>query len=126
VTSVDRLDQLTSRLETVFRQSGVPREEEFDPKLVAAMRDELAAGPRLVDREAFRAFAARIKDKTGFKGKALFHPIRILITGANEGPELDVLVPAIDRAADLPGNSGLKPVVGCRERIDFIAKFLLA
>ena len=41
-----------------------------------------------------------MREKTGQKGKALFHPIRVVLTGAAEGPELDLLVPAIDRATD--------------------------
>ena len=117
---------VTDRLETVFNRPAAPLEEEFDPKLVATLRDELDESSRLVDKESFRALASRVKDKTGLKGKGLFHPIRVLITGANDGPELDVLVPAIDRAADLPDTAGLKPVVGCRERLEFVSKMLLA
>ena len=37
-------------------------------------------------------------------------------TGAPEGPELDVLIPAIDAAADFTPADGLAPVLGCRER----------
>ena len=73
---------------------------------------------RLVDRESFRAAAARVKEATGQKGKGLFHPIRIILTGSSEGPELDLIVPAIDRGHNLPG---LAPVLGCRERAAAIA-----
>ena len=69
-----------------------------------------------MDRDGFRAAAARVKDKTGLKGKALFHPIRVALTGAAEGPELDLLVPAIDRATTLPPGTAMAPVTGCRER----------
>ena len=68
---------------------------------------------RLVDKETFRAAANRVKDRTGLKGKALFHPIRTILTGAHEGPELDLIVPAIERAVDLPG---LANVISCKER----------
>ncbi len=64
-----------------------------------------------------------MKDRTGQKGKALFHPIRLALTGASEGPELDLIVPAIDRATEL-GGSGLATVVGCRERATAIAALL--
>ena len=53
---------------------------------------------------------ARVKERTGQKGKALFHPIRLVLTGAGEGPELDLLVPAIDSAVELPRPSGLASV----------------
>ena len=88
-----------------------------DANLVSALGRELSAGQRLLDKDAFRALAGRVKDATGLKGKALFHPIRVVITGAHDGPELDVLIPAIDRAASLSATSGLKPVTGCLERV---------
>jgi glutamyl-tRNA synthetase/nondiscriminating glutamyl-tRNA synthetase len=109
--SVDRLPQLADRLDTVFRFE-VPSEP-LDAGLVTALAEELAAAPRLTDKEAFRALANRVKDRTGLKGKNLFHPIRVILTGAHEGPELDLIVPAIDRAIDV---AGLAPVMGCRER----------
>jgi glutamyl/glutaminyl-tRNA synthetase len=78
------------------------------------------SGP-LESREQFRALAAQVKEATGQKGRALFHPIRVVLTGAAEGPELDLLVPAIDRAAALPADAGLSPVVSCRSRAIAIA-----
>jgi nondiscriminating glutamyl-tRNA synthetase len=125
VTSIDRLDQLADRLETIFDVPGAPLEDQPPLELVVALRDELAANTRLTDKDAFRAVATRVKEKTGLKGKALFHPIRVLITGMHDGPELDVLIPAIERAAMLGESSGLKHVTGCRERIEGIAKYLL-
>ncbi len=95
------------------------------PSLATALADELAAAPRVADKEAFRAIANRVKDRTGLKGKNLFHPIRVILTGAHEGPELDLIVPAIDRAADLGGASGLAPVLGCRERASAVARSTL-
>ena len=77
-----------------------------------ALAEELAASPRLTDKDAFRALANRVKDRTGLKGKNLFHPIRVILTGSHEGPELDLIVPAIDRAAALALDSGLAPVIG--------------
>ena len=47
-----------------------------------------------------------MKARTGQKGKALFHPIRVALTGRAEGPELDLAVPAIDRGAELPRVGG--------------------
>lgn len=120
--SVDRLLQLADRLETVFRRPGVLLEPEDGYVEVAnALADELAAAPRMITREAFRAVANRVKDRTGRKGKALFHPIRVILTGTHEGPELDLIVPAIESAADLPAGSGLAEVAGCRERAAFAA-----
>ena len=63
-----------------------------------------------------------MKEKTGQKGRALFHPIRVALTGEAEGPELDLLVPAIDRATDLSPADGLQAVTGCRERAAAFAR----
>ena len=124
--SVDRLSQLPDRLEQIFAAPRTVLDPDHlpDPAVVRALAEELAAAPRLIDKDAFRALAGRVKDRTGRKGKALFHPIRLVVTGAPEGPELDLIVPAIERAAELPADSGLAPVVGCRERALWIAGLL--
>ena len=123
--SVDRVDQVPARLAFLFEYS--PEQVLADPALrdemrapqaravVGALAEELAAAPRL-DREQFRAVASRVKTRTGQKGKALFHPIRVALTGRAEGPELDLAIPAIDLGADLPRASGVPQVLGCRER----------
>ena len=51
-----------------------------------ALAEELAAAPRLTDKDAFRALANRVKDHTGLKGKNLFHPIRVILTGRTRAP----------------------------------------
>ena len=77
---------------------------------------ELAARRGSLDRQAFRGVADRVKQKTGQKGRALFHPISIALTGAADGPELDLLVPAMERGADLDPSAGIQPIIGARER----------
>jgi glutamyl-tRNA synthetase len=131
--SVDRLEQVPARLGFLFdydaastlADPAVRREMGGDaPRtVVRALAAALAAAPRL-DRERFRGVAGQIKSATGLKGKALFHPIRIALTGRSEGPELDLAVPAIDRGADLPSGSGLPIVLGNRERAAAFARAL--
>ena len=38
-----------------------------------------------------------LKERTGRKGKALFHPLRLALTGQENGPELAVLLPLIGK-----------------------------
>jgi glutamyl-tRNA synthetase len=133
--SVDRLDQVPARLAAIFDFSADAALS--DPALRAEMTTEaargvaqalaeiLASAPRL-DRDQFRAAAAAVKARTGQKGKALFHPIRIALTGRAEGPELDLAVPAIDRGAALPATAGIPTIVGCRERAAAFARALEA
>lgn len=124
--SVDRLAQVPDRMRTIFRFDATAalaradiRAELGDPAaraVVAALAAELSTVPRLTDRDAFRAAAGRVRTATGQKGRGLFHPIRVALTGEPDGPELDLIVPAIERGAELPAESGLAPIMGCRER----------
>ena len=56
-----------------------------------------------------------IKTETGAKGKELFHPVRIALTGAHSGPEFDKVIPIVEEGSrlDLPVH-----VPGVRERIE--------
>jgi glutamyl-tRNA synthetase/nondiscriminating glutamyl-tRNA synthetase len=123
--SVDRLEQVPARLAFLFdfdahAALGNPdvREEmrvDGARAVARALADALAAAPRL-DRDEFRSVASQVKAKTGQKGKGLFHPIRVALTGRAAGPELDLAVPAIDRGAELSPGAGIPSIVGCRER----------
>jgi glutamyl-tRNA synthetase len=131
--SVDRLNQVPARLALLFAYDA--EAALADGQLLAEMRgdgaravvtalaEELASAPRL-DRERFREVASRVKARTGHKGKALFHPIRVALTGRTEGPELDLAVPAIDLGAELPASAGMPRIIGCRERAAAFARAL--
>jgi glutamyl/glutaminyl-tRNA synthetase len=92
-------------------------------RVVRALADALEKMPRL-DRERVRAVANEVKARTGHKGKPLFHPIRVALTGITEGPELDLLIPAIDRGADLPVSAGIPKILGNRERASAFVRAL--
>ena len=133
-TSVDRLGQVPERLRQLFEYSPASALEdpttraELDApgtrQVIDALTEELAAAPRLIEKQIFRGVADRVKQKTGQKGRALFHPIRLALTGAGDGPELDLLVPAIDRGADLDASSGIARIIGARERAQQFAGLL--
>jgi len=133
--SVDRLEQVPGRLAVLFAFSAGAALTDADVRaemsaegaraVVRALAQELASAPRL-DRDRFRAAANAVKAATGQKGKALFHPIRIALTGRAEGPELDLLVPALDRGAELPATAGIPTISGCRERAAAFAQALEA
>ena len=50
------------------------------------------------DQTTWGAWTDAIKRETGAKGRALFHPLRLALTGREAGPELKVLLPMIGRA----------------------------
>ncbi len=49
------------------------------------------------DQSTWGAWTTRLKEITGRKGRALFHPLRLALTGQEAGPELAVLLPLIGR-----------------------------
>jgi hypothetical protein len=56
-----------------------------------------------------------VRAKTGRKGRALLHPIRLALTGEPEGLELDVAVPSIERGALLV-TSGIRRMMSAAVR----------
>jgi glutamyl-tRNA synthetase len=133
--SIDRLDQIAGRLSFVFgysaaqalEQEAVRREALASRDVVMALAEELSTSPPLHDTSAFRALAGRVRERTGQKGKGLFHPIRLVMTGEQEGLELDLAVPAIERGAALAGRtSGFVRIAGARERATAFAARLAA
>jgi glutamyl-tRNA synthetase len=136
-SSVDRLDQVPARLRFLFDYSveralgrpDVRAEAEQARAVVDALALELAEAAPLLDRESFRALAARVRERTGQKGKALLHPIRIALTGEPDGVELDIAVPAIERGAGLTGGgerTGIIRIVPARERAAGFARGLVS
>lgn len=49
------------------------------------------------DDAVWKTYAADIARETGAKGRALFHPLRLALTGREAGPELKALLPLIGR-----------------------------
>ena len=129
--SVDRLEQVPGRLAFLFDYSAeraleIPqiRDEASEARsVIDALAAELETSGPLLEREAFRAAATRVREKTGQKGKALFHPIRLALTGEAEGLELDLAVPAIERGAALE-QSGIRRIPSARERAAAFASAL--
>jgi hypothetical protein len=75
--------------------------------VMAALREILG---RIANGGAPPELAAlkdELRQATGLKGKALFHPVRALLTGYPSGPELDRLLPLLEEGSRL----GLEPPV---------------
>ena len=108
--SVDRLEQLPERAAFIFN---------YDPKAALAAPDnaEVLSSPKtpaVIDAfakrvpkdapltaEQFKAIVNEVKTETGAKGKELFHPIRIVVTGSHSGPEFDKLIPILEEGSHL-------------------------
>jgi len=67
-----------------------------DAEFLAAARENLPGEPW--DENAWTVWTGTLKKVTGCKGKALFHPLRLALTGRENGPELAALLPLIGKA----------------------------
>jgi nondiscriminating glutamyl-tRNA synthetase len=123
--SVNQLDELPAKAAFVFRfdptaaraneENGAILATESVQRVLAAFTARVAAQEGPVTPESFKAWMNEIKGETGAKGKELFHPIRIALTGSHSGPEFDKLIPILEEGSllDLPVH-----VLGVRERIE--------
>jgi glutamyl-tRNA synthetase len=62
---------------------------------------EIAAAtlpPEPWDAATWGAWKSTLERETGRKGRDLFHPLRMALTGRESGPELAALLPLIGRA----------------------------
>jgi nondiscriminating glutamyl-tRNA synthetase len=116
-----RLGELPALLDVVFRfdvrasledeDAGAtlrdPRSRKVIEEALSLLGDEPLTAPR------FQAITAEVRRRTGAKGKDLFHPIRVGLTGRGSGPELVRLLPILDQGnrLDLP-----HPVAACADR----------
>jgi len=70
-----------------------PRVE--DAALLESAAELLPDGP--FDDTTWKTWTSAVKDATGAKGKALFHPLRVALTGQDSGPEMKQLIQLIGR-----------------------------
>jgi glutamyl-tRNA synthetase len=73
-----------------------------NPDAAAVLRE---AGPEFFHAAAAAwsagdpgAFTTRLRQATGHKGRSLFHPLRVALTGEADGPELGRLIPLLGTA----------------------------
>ncbi|MBZ5514250.1 MAG: glutamate--tRNA ligase [Acidobacteriia bacterium] len=117
--NLDTLSQLPAAVRLIFEYDaeGVLRGDETRHVAEnAGSRDVLKALiPKLLEvrdlnYERFRTIAKAVQKETGKKGKDLFHPIRVALTGAISGPELEKLIPIFEEGSKLPLRRHVKSV----------------
>ncbi|MGA3166079.1 MAG: glutamate--tRNA ligase [Terriglobia bacterium] len=111
VKNINSLSQLPEAVRVIFefdveRARATPEFQELlaDPGARAVLKafipKVLIENPLTYER--FREIAKSVQKETGKKGKDLFHPIRVAVTGAASGPELEKLVPIYEAGSKLP------------------------
>jgi len=71
------------------------RDDDGDRAYLAQAADVLAALEWNPD--VWKALTGALKEATGRKGKALFLPLRLALTGMEHGPDMGALLPLIGR-----------------------------
>jgi glutamyl-tRNA synthetase len=120
---VDRLDQLTEKALFLFGfdpdwargndENAAVLREDSARVVLSELATRVRAHHDAVTPEIFKTWLNEIKDATGAKGKELYHPVRIALTGAHSGPEFDKLLPLIEHGSAL--GMGVPSV---RERVE--------
>lgn len=127
--SVDRLDQLPERASSIFNYDARaalanpdnaetlawPNSGAVLARFIGKILEDDSARDKNLTPEQFKTIVNEVKAETGTKGKELFHPIRIVITGSHSGPEFDKLIPILEEGSrlQLP-----RHVLGVRERAE--------
>ena len=104
-TSVHRLTEFAGALQFVREYTPPEVERGFAEKLAKDLREHGA--PR--DEAGYKAMVERLKVSTGAKGKTLFMPLRLALTGLEHGPELVKSLPLLQHASEVD-SSVLSPL----------------
>jgi glutamyl-tRNA synthetase/nondiscriminating glutamyl-tRNA synthetase len=119
INKIDFLSQLPDAVRLVF---------EYDARKAAEMLGAVEAEDNAPTRDIlkrvvskileerdlsyprFREILKEVQKETGKKGKELFHPVRVALTAADSGPELEKLVPIFEKGAGLELQPRVKSV----------------
>jgi nondiscriminating glutamyl-tRNA synthetase len=96
-TSVHRLTEFASSLSFVRDYTAPSIDRAFASALASDLREHGAP----TDEASYKAMVERLKVSTGAKGKALFMPLRLAMTGSEHGPELVRVIPLLQRASEV-------------------------
>ncbi len=112
VSYLDRLEDLGK--ETEFLWNFDPESDLSDSKALEILGDSAAigvirsfcqelekTGAGAVSYQIYKEAVLGVMKSTGTKGKGLFRPIRLAITGKTFGPELDKIIPIIEKGSQL-------------------------
>ena len=113
--SVDRLDQLPERSALIFNYDAAaalsspdnaevlawPHTDAVIARFTAKVLEDESAQSGQLTPERFKQIVNEVKAETGAKGKELFHPIRLVVTGSHSGPEFDKLIPILEEGSHL-------------------------
>ena len=111
---VDRLDQLPERAASIFHYDAAAAikaednrdllDSEIGQKVIDTFAQQIqqaAQNNGALTPEHFKQIMNTVKTETGAKGRELFHPVRIVLTGSHSGPDFDKLIPILEQGSAL-------------------------
>jgi nondiscriminating glutamyl-tRNA synthetase len=78
---------------------------QIDRAFAEKVRDEFKKNGTPKNADQYQAMVEHLKASTGLKGKALFQPLRLMVTGLDHGPELVRAIPLLQHASEVDPNA---------------------
>jgi glutamyl-tRNA synthetase/nondiscriminating glutamyl-tRNA synthetase len=111
VAAVDKLEQLPEKTMFVFRYDAAAALADPDNAetlgaakandVLRSFAQKVEDAPQPLTPEYFKTIMNEVKVETGVKGKELFHPVRLALTGSHSGPDFDRVIPLFEEGSRL-------------------------
>ena len=93
-SNIENIDDIDVWLDIIYNENFSNIKSIKDKKLLEVAQFSL---PDEIDHNSWKKWTDLIKDKSGIKGKNLFMPLRIALTGLENGPEMKLVLPLMKR-----------------------------
>ncbi|MFQ6082793.1 MAG: glutamate--tRNA ligase [Candidatus Aminicenantia bacterium] len=128
IINVDRFPQLVDEFSIFFKFSPQEMDEEAREILkekeaedVIQLFSQEMSGLKDFSYDQFVQITEKIKQKAGYKGKKLYHPLRVALTARSSGLELIQLIPLVEQGAKLEFPIKIK---NCAQRIKEMREYI--
>ena len=128
IERVDRFSELPQQVAMLFEFSPAGMEDEIKRELETgcALRVIKLFGEKIseldsFDYDRFAFLTQEIGQETGCKGKELYHPLRVALTGRTSGLKFDKFINLVEEGAKL---NFPKPMKNCAQRVAEMLVFL--
>lgn len=118
--SVDRLTLFTEALRFVWHYDASLAAHSVEADFVKALLAEFDAHGAPTNADGYQAMVERLKASTGRKGKSLFMPLRMALTGVEHGPELVRAIPLLESGSKVDPT-----ILSPRDRVSALARLVV-
>jgi nondiscriminating glutamyl-tRNA synthetase len=107
---VDKLEEMPKKAASIFHydaKAAIADEDNHETlhgektRAVVSAFCARAGAESPLTPERFKVIMNDIKTETGAKGKDLFHPVRVVLTGSHSGPDFDKVIPLLEEGCKL-------------------------